>query len=136
TLATLSLSASGRELSHNRDLPPLKLAAADLDSILLKAQSLIAAANGPSSEQDSARESVKLGVHGKEVEIPHFSLASSVAFPRELFRFCYTYYRPNKPISSVTLDSATTRAECRSPAKPRIRSRQYPKYLRRIFFTI
>jgi len=104
TLATLTLSVKGREFSQSRDLPPLKLAAADLDSILLKAQSLIAAANGPSSEQDSARESVKLGVHGKEVEIPHFSLASSVAFPRELFRFCYTYYRPNKPISSVTLD--------------------------------
>ncbi|PYK65907.1 MAG: hypothetical protein DME50_07265 [Verrucomicrobia bacterium] len=104
TLATLTLSVKGREFSQSRDLPPLKLAAADLDSILLKAQSLIAAANGPSSEQDSARESVKLGVHGKEIEIPHFSLASSVAFPRELFRFCYTYYRPNKPISSVTLD--------------------------------
>ena len=28
------------------------------------------------------------------------------------------------------LISATTRAECRSPAKPRIRSRQYPKYLK------
>jgi hypothetical protein len=104
TLATLSLSANGREFSHSRDLPPLKLASADLDSILLKAQSIIAAANGPSSEQDSARESVKLGVRGKEIEIAHFSLASSVAFPRELFRFCYTYYRPNKPISSVTLD--------------------------------
>jgi hypothetical protein len=104
TLAALSLSANGREFSHSRDLPPLKLGAADLDRILLKAQSLIAAANGPSSEQDSAREGVKLGVRGKEIEIAHFSLASSVAFPRELFRFCYTYYRPNKPISSVTLD--------------------------------
>jgi hypothetical protein len=80
------------------------LAAADLDIILLKAQSLIAAANGPSSEQDSGRESVKLGVRGKEIEIAHFSMASSVAFPRELFRFSYTYYRPDKPISSVTLD--------------------------------
>lgn len=103
-LATLTMSAQGREFSHNRDLPPLKLAAADLDSILLKAQSLIAAANGPLAEQESARESVKLGVRGHEIEIPHFSMASSVAFPRELFRFSYSYNRPDKPISSVTFD--------------------------------
>jgi hypothetical protein len=47
---------------------------------------------------------VKLGVRGHEIEIPHFSLASSVAFPKEVFRFSYTYYRPGKPISSVALD--------------------------------
>jgi hypothetical protein len=104
TLATLRLSAEGREFSHNRDLPPLKLAATDLDTILLKTHALIAAANGPLAEQESARESVKLGVRGHELEIPHFSLASSVAFPRELFRFSYTYNRSDKPISSVTLD--------------------------------
>jgi hypothetical protein len=104
SLATTLLSAKGREFSDSRDLPPLRLAASDLDNILLKAQSLVAAANGPSGEQDSARESVKLGVRGKEIEILHFSLASSVAFPREVFRFSYTYNRPDKPISSVTLD--------------------------------
>jgi hypothetical protein len=80
------------------------LAASDLDTILLKTQSLIAAANGPSGEQDSARESVKLGVRGHEIEIPHFSLASSLAFPKEVFRFSYTHSRPDKPISSVTVD--------------------------------
>jgi hypothetical protein len=47
---------------------------------------------------------VKLGVRGHEIEIPHFSLASSVAFPRELFRFSYTYRQSDKPISSVTID--------------------------------
>jgi hypothetical protein len=104
TLVTLTLSAEGPEFSHSRDLPPLKLAAADLDAILLKTHALIAAANGPLAEHESARESVKLGVRGHEVEIPHFSLASSVAFPREVFRFSYTYTRPDKPISSVTLD--------------------------------
>ena len=104
SLTTLTLTAMGREFSHSRELPPLRLAAADLDAILLKTHALIAAANGSLAEQESARESVKLGVRGHEVEIPHFSLASSVAFPKELFRFCYTYYRPNKPISSVTLD--------------------------------
>jgi hypothetical protein len=103
-LSTKSLPAKGPEFSHSCDLPPLRLAASDLDSILLKAQSLIAAANGPSGEQDSGRESVKLGVRDKEIEIPHFSLASSVAFPREVFRFCYTYHRSDKPISSVTID--------------------------------
>ena len=76
TLATLTLSAKGPEFSDNRDLPPMRLAAADLDTILLKAQSLIAAANGPSGEQDSGRETVKLGVGGHEIEIPRFSLAS------------------------------------------------------------
>jgi hypothetical protein len=104
TLATLTLSAEGREFSHSRDLPALRLAANDLDTILLKTRSLIAAANGPSSEQDSGRETVKLGVGGREIEIPHLSTASSVAFPKELFRFCYTYYGADKPISSVTLD--------------------------------
>jgi hypothetical protein len=105
-LAATSLSATGSQFSQNRDLPPLKLAASDLDTILLKAQSLIAAANGPSGRQDPGRESVRLGVRDKEIEIPHFSLASSIAFPREVFRFSYTYYRPDKPISSVTIDLA------------------------------
>jgi hypothetical protein len=82
----------------------MKLAAADLDTILHKTQALIAAANGPVAGQESVRESVKLGVRGHEIEIPHFSLASSVAFPRELFRFSYTYRRPNKPISFVAID--------------------------------
>jgi hypothetical protein len=47
---------------------------------------------------------VKLGVRGHEIEIPHFSLASSLAFPKEVFRFSYTYSRSDKPISSVTVD--------------------------------
>jgi hypothetical protein len=104
SFATITLSAKGAEFSRNRDLPPLKLAATDLDTILLKTQSLIAASNGPAGEQDSGRESVKLGVRGKEIDIPHFSLASSVAFPKELFKFSYIYNRPGKPISSVIID--------------------------------
>jgi hypothetical protein len=104
SLPTTSLTAKDAEFSANRNLPPLKLSAADLDTILLRAQSLITEVNGPSREEDSARESVKLGVRGHEIEIPHFSLASSVAFPREVFRFSYTYSRPFKPISLVTLD--------------------------------
>ena len=62
SLATMTLAAQDAEFSRSRDLPPLKLAAADLDTILLKAQSLVAAANGPSSQQQFVRESVKLGV--------------------------------------------------------------------------
>jgi hypothetical protein len=104
SLATTSLSAKSGKFSQSRDLPPLRLAASDLDTILRKTQSLIAAANGPSGEQDFGRESVKLGVRGHEIEIPHFSLASSVAFPKEIFRFSYTYFQPDKPISSVTVD--------------------------------
>ncbi len=104
SLATMTLSAKGAEFSRNRDLPPLKLAATNLDTILLKTHSLIATVNGPSNEQHFARESVKLGVGGHEIEIPHFSMASSVAFPKELFRFSYTYYQSDKPISSVTVD--------------------------------
>ena len=104
SLATTSLCGYGAEVSRNRDLPPLRLAAADLDTILHKTHLVIAAANGPSGGQEVIRESVKLGVPGKEIEIPHFSMASSVAFPKEAFRFSYTYYRPDKPISSVTLD--------------------------------
>jgi hypothetical protein len=47
---------------------------------------------------------VKLGVRGHEIEIPHFSLASNVAFPKEVFKFSYTYKRPDNPISSVMID--------------------------------
>src|SRR5437867_2056572 len=104
SLTTLTLSAKVGEFSQSRDLPPLKLAAADLDAILHKTHALIAAVNGPLAEQEFARESVKLGVRGHEIEIPHFSLASSVAFPREVFRFSYAYSRPDKPISFVTFD--------------------------------
>ena len=70
SLTTLTLAGKVGEFSRNRDLPVLKLAASDLDTILLKTQSLITAANGPSSEQNFPRESVKLGVRGKEMEIP------------------------------------------------------------------
>jgi hypothetical protein len=104
SLAITSLFAKSSEFSQTRDLPPLRLAAADLDTILHKTHALIAAANGPVTEQESAQESVKLGVRGHEIEIPHFSLASSVAFPRELFGFSYNYRRPDKPISFVTID--------------------------------
>ena len=104
SLTTLTLSAKVREFSQSRDLPPLKFAAADLDTILHKTQALIAAANGSAGEQESARESVTLGVRGHEIRITHFSLASSVAFPKEVFKFAYTYISPDKPISSVTID--------------------------------
>jgi hypothetical protein len=103
SFATTSLS-NGGEFSQVRDLPPLRLAASHLDTILLKTHALIAASNGPSGEENSGREIVKIGVRDKEIEIPHFSLAGSVAFPREIFRFSYTYHRPDKPISSVWLD--------------------------------
>ena len=60
SLTTLTLSAKEREFSYSRDLPPLKLPAANLDHILHKSQALVSAANGPSAEQESVRESVKL----------------------------------------------------------------------------
>ena len=104
SLAIPSLFAKKGEFSEHRTLPPLKLSAADLDAVLHKTQASIASANGSAGDQESARESVKLGVRGREIEIPHFSLASSVAFPREIFKFSYTYNRPDRPISSVTID--------------------------------
>ena len=94
---------NGAPFSKTRDLPPLKLAATDLDAILSKTHSFLNAVNGPTGE-GSTRESVKLGVRGHEIEIPHLSLASSVAFPNEIFAFSYTYHQSDKPISSVTID--------------------------------
>jgi len=91
---------TGGEFSQIRDLPALKLGATDLDAILLKTHSLIDAANGPN---DSGREMVKFSVDGQEIEIPHLSLASSVAFPNEVFGFSYMYNQAGKPISSVTI---------------------------------
>ena len=102
SLATTSVS-NGAEFSQNRDLPPLKVAANELDAILNKTHSFIDAANGPAG-QDSSRETVKVRVRGHEIEIPHFSLASNLAFPNEIFAFSYTYYQADKPISSVTID--------------------------------
>jgi len=99
-LATISLSNAG-EFSQVRDLPAVKLGATDLDAILLKTRALIDAANGP---EDSGRETVRVSIDGQEIEIPHLSLASSVAFPNEVFRFAYMYNQADKPISSVTID--------------------------------
>ena len=99
-LATTSL-CNGIEVSHVRDLPPLKLGATDLDAILLKTHSLIDEANGP---EDSGSETVKVSIDGQDIEIPHLSLASSVAFPNEVFGFSYMYTQAGKPISSVTID--------------------------------
>src|SRR5262249_21371335 len=83
--ATTSLLKAA-QFSESRDLPPLKLAASQLDAILSKTHSFLNAVNGPTAE-GSTRESVKLGVSGHEIEIPHLSLASSVAFPNEVFGF-------------------------------------------------
>ena len=99
-LATTSLS-NGAESSQIRDLPALKLGATDLDAILLEAHALVDAANGPA---DSGWEMVKVSIDGQDIEIPHLSLASSVAFPNEVFGFAYTYQQAAKPISSVTID--------------------------------
>jgi hypothetical protein len=79
-----NIAVDDAQFSETRDLPPLKLAANELDSILSKAHSFLNAVNGP-TEEGSTRESVKLGVRGYEIEIPHFSLASSVAFPLSYF---------------------------------------------------
>jgi hypothetical protein len=99
-LASTSL-CNGGEFSQVRDLPALKMGATDLDAILLKSRALIAAANG---SQDSGWEMVKVNIDGQDIEIPHLSLASSVAFPNEVFGFSYTYRQAEKPISSVTID--------------------------------
>lgn len=93
--------ANAAEFSQTYDLPPLKLGATDLDTILLETHALIDAANGP---EDSGREVVKVSIDGQDIEIPHLSLASSVAFPNEVFGFSYTYQQADKPISSVTID--------------------------------
>ena len=100
SLAATSLS-NGAESSRVRDLPALKLGATDLDAILLEAHALIDAANGP---EDSGWEMVKVSIDGQDIEIPHLSLASSVAFPNEVFGFSYTYQQADKPISSVSID--------------------------------
>src|SRR5215475_10868003 len=99
-LATTFLAA-GEEFSKIVDLPPLKLGAPNLDAILLKTHSLIDAANGP---DELGRESVKIDIHSQDIEIPHLSLSSSVAFPNEVFGFSYMYQQADKPISSVTID--------------------------------
>jgi hypothetical protein len=100
SLATTSL-CDGAEFSQIRDLPPLKMGATDLDVILLKTRSLIDAANG---SEDSGWEMVKVSIDGQNIEIPHLSLASSVAFPNTVFGFSYLYNQTGKPISSVTID--------------------------------
>src|SRR5262245_22571850 len=93
--------ANGAQSSKIHDLPPLKMGATDLDAILLKTHSLIDAANGP---ENLGREGVKFTIDSQDIEIPHLSLASSVAFPNEVFAFSYTYQQTDKPISSVTID--------------------------------
>ena len=103
SLGTTSL-CYGAQSSEIRDLLPLKMGATDLDAILIKAHSFIEAANGPEAGEGSSQEAVKVVIEGQEIEIPHFSLASSLAFPNEIFTFSYTYSQPDKAISSVTID--------------------------------
>jgi hypothetical protein len=99
---SLAISRSNAaEFSQAYDLPPLKMGATDLDAILLETHALIDAANGP---EDSGWEMVKVSIDGQDIEIPHLSLASSVAFPNEVFGFSYMYRQADKPISSVTID--------------------------------
>ena len=100
--ATTSL-LNGAQFSETHELPPLKLAASELDAILSRTHSLVDAANG-SAGQGSTREAVKLVIDGHEIQLPHFSVASSLAFPNEIFAFSYTYFQSDKPISSVVID--------------------------------
>ena len=90
----------GLEFSQVRDLPALRLGATDLDAILLETHSLIDAPNGP---EDLGQEMVKVNIDGQDIEIPHLSLASSLAFPNQVFGFSYMYNQGGKPISSVTI---------------------------------
>jgi hypothetical protein len=75
--------------------------ATELDAILLESHAFIDATNG---SEDSGWEMVKVSIDGQDIEIPHLSLASSVAFPNEVFGFSYMYNQDDKPISSVTID--------------------------------
>jgi len=99
SIATTSL-CKGAEVSQIRDLPPLKMRATDLDAILMKTHSLVDPGNG---SEELGRETVKIDIHSQDIEIPHLSLASSVAFPNEVFSFSYTYQQAGKSISSVTI---------------------------------
>jgi len=99
-LATMSL-CDGGEISQVHDLPALKMGATDLDGILMETNAFINVTNG---SEDSGWDVVKLTIEGQDIEIPHLSQASSVAFPNEVFRFSYTYQQTSKPISSVTID--------------------------------
>ena len=99
---SLAISRSNAaEFSQTYDLPPLKLGATDLDAILLETNAFINLANG---SEESGWDIVKLTIDGQNIEIPHLSQASSVAFPNEVFAFSYTYQQADKPISSVTID--------------------------------
>ena len=100
SLAT-TLLCEGKEFSRVRDLPSLKLGATELDAILMETNAFIDVANG---SDDSGWDIVKLSIDGQNIEIPHLSQASSVAFPNEVFGFSYTYQQTSKPISSVTID--------------------------------
>jgi hypothetical protein len=100
SLATISL-CNGAEFSQIRDLPALKMGSTDLDAILLEVHGIIDGTNG---SEDSSREIVKVSIDGQIIEIPHLSVASSLAFPNEVFAFSYTYQQADKPISSITID--------------------------------
>ena len=98
---TITSLSEGKEFSQVRDLPSLKLGATDLDAILMEINAFIGVANGSG---DSGWDVVRLTIDGQNIEIPHLSQASSVAFPNEVFGFSYTYRHTSKPISSVTID--------------------------------
>jgi lipopolysaccharide export LptBFGC system permease protein LptF len=100
SLATVVL-CNGAEFSRVRDLPAVKMGATDLDGILMETNAFIRVANG---SEDSGWDIVKVTIDNQDIEIPHLSQASSVAFPNEVFRFSYTYQQTSKPISSVTID--------------------------------
>src|SRR5262249_27426603 len=92
---------NGAQSSQIRGLPPIRMGDTDLDAILLETHSRIDAANG---SEDSGWEIVKVSIGGQDIEIPHLSLASILAFPNEVFGFSYTYQQADKPISSVMID--------------------------------
>src|SRR5438552_18933151 len=82
-LATTSL-LNGAHVSETRDLPPVNLAANELDANLNETHAFVDAADGP-ARQDSSREIVKARARGHDIEIPHFPRASNLACPNEIF---------------------------------------------------
>ena len=103
SLAATSL-LNAAQFSETRDLPPLKLAASELDAILIKIHSFVDAANGSAEQGSSSRNCEARRWWPPDRNPPFLPALAAVAFPNEIFGFSYAYYQADKPISSVTID--------------------------------
>ena len=91
---------------RTRELPPLKISFADMQSILEKAANLLSDANvnAPKKKEFFFRETLTLGKEPDQIEIAGHSFPANARLPKVAYPLSYSYSWTDAPVSKLQLD--------------------------------